>query len=336
MYQIGIYLRVSKEEITKEEANNEESQSISGQRNLLQAFICKEFSNEQVQIEEFADDGFTGVNDRRPSLKRMITRVKEGTLKFVKDSKVNCILVKDFSRLARDYLLLGEYMEILFPRYQVRFISVNDGYDSSKYQEQAMGLDMQFRGLYYDLYSKDISCKVKSALRAKKKAGIYVGANTPFGYQKSPFDRHQLVIQKEEAEVVKEIFRLAEEGYGATKIAGKLESMGIHTPKEFRQEKREKEAGHWYPATVWRILRNRVYMGELIQGKYEKEYVGGRSIETPPGQRIIKENNHEKIVSEELFYKVQKEERQGRQFDDKRRGESVSGVQKGTCRKEEC
>lgn len=304
MYQIGIYLRVSKEEITKgeitkEEVTKEESQSISGQRNLLQAFICKGFSNEQVQIEEFADDGFTGVNDRRPALNRMISKVKEG--------KLDCVLVKDFSRLARDYLLLGEYMEILFPRYQVRFISVNDGYDSSKYQEQAMGLDMQFRGLYYDLYSKDISCKVKSALKAKKKAGIYVGANTPFGYQKSPFDRHQLVIQKEEAKVVEKIFRLAEEGYSATEIAGKLESMGIHTPKEFRQLKREKEAGHWHPATVWRILRNRVYIGELIQGKYEKEYVGGRSIETPLCQRIIKENNHEKIVSEELFHKVQKE-----------------------------
>lgn len=292
MYQIGIYLRISKEDFLEGE-----SQSIIGQRNLLKEFIQKEFAKESFQILEFLDDGYSGVNEERPELKRMLTLVNQ--------EMIDCILVKDFSRLARDYLLLGEYMEILFPAHRIRFISVNDGYDSAKYSEHILGLDMQFRGLCYDLYSKDISCKVKSAIRAKKKAGLYVSANTPFGYEKFPSDRHKIRIKEEEAKIVKIIFQLAEEGYGVTEIAEKLNKGKIKTPKEFRVVKNNKKEYYWHPATVWRILKNRVYVGELIQGKYEKKYVGGRNQKTLPSQWIIKKDHHEKIVSEELFNKVQ-------------------------------
>lgn len=156
MYKIGIYLRISKEDFSREE-----SQSISNQRNLLQKYIQKKFNKEDYHIIEFLDDGYSGVNEERPALKELIG--------FVNEERIDCILVKDFSRLARDYLLLGEFLEILFPAHQVRFISVNDGYDSQRYPEKILDLDMQFRGLCYDLYSKDISHKVKSALKAKKK-----------------------------------------------------------------------------------------------------------------------------------------------------------------------
>lgn len=289
-----MYLRISKEDFKEGE-----SQSLSGQRNLLQAFIQKEqvsFSD-KIQIMEFSDDGYSGVNEERPALKRLLSLVNE--------EQIDCILVKDFSRLARDYLLLGEYMEILFPIHKVRFISVNDGYDSQQYPEHIPEMDMQFRGLCYDLYSKDISHKVKSALRAKKRAGIYISANTPFGYEKSSYDRHKIKIKEEEAEVVRKIFQLAEEGYGVTEIARKLRKMQIKTPKEFRESKSNNKKYYWHPATVWRILKNRVYIGELIQGKYEKQYVGGRNRKTLPEQWMIQKNHHEKIVTVELFDKVQ-------------------------------
>lgn len=292
MYQIGVYLRISKEDFS-----DKESQSITEQRKLLEEFIQKEFVGETFWVQEFLDDGYSGTNGERPALKRLLQLVKAG--------KIDCILVKDFSRLARDYLLLGEYMEILFPIHQVRFISVNDGYDSKGYSEPLLGLDMQFRGLCYDLYSKDISQKVKSALKAKKKAGIYISANTPFGYEKSTLDRHKIKIKEEEAKVVRKIFRLAEEGYGVTDIAGRLNEMQIKTPKEFRTDKKKEKEYRWHPATVWRILKNRVYIGELIQGKYEKEYVGGRNRKTLPTQWLIQKKHHEKIVTKELFDKVQ-------------------------------
>lgn len=291
MYKIGIYLRISKEDFSREE-----SQSISGQRNLLQKFIQKEFLGENYKIVEFSDDGYSGINEERPALKRLLSLVKE--------EEIDCILVKDFSRLARDYLLLGEYLEILFPAHQVRFISVNDGYDSQQYPEQILGLDMQFRGLCYDLYSKDISNKVKSALKAKKKAGIYVSANTPFGYEKHPSDRHKIRIKEEEAKVVRKIFQLAAEGYTVTEIAKLFNEMKIKTPKEFRAGKSSKKQYHWHPGTIWHILRNRAYIGEMIQGKYEKEYVGGPSRKTSSNQWIIQKDHHEKIVTEELFHKI--------------------------------
>lgn len=291
MYQIGIYLRISKEDF-----NREESQSISGQRNLLHKYIQKEFNGEDYCIVEFSDDGYSGVNEERPALKELLV--------WVKEERIDCILVKDFSRLARDYLLLGELLEILFPAHQVRFISVSDGYDSQRYPEKILDLDMQFRGLCYDLYSKDISHKVKSALKAKKRAGIYVSANTPFGYEKHPSDRHKIRIKEEEAKVVREIFQLAAKGYTVTEIAKLFNEKQIKTPKEFRTGKSSKKQYLWHPATIWNILKNRVYIGEMIQGKYEKEYVGGPSRKISSNQWIIQKNHHEKIVTEELFNKI--------------------------------
>lgn len=291
MYRIGIYLRISKEDHKKKE-----SQSISGQRNLLQEFIQKEFESKKIQITEFSDDGYSGVNKERPALKKM--------MELVEEEQIDCIIVKDFSRLARDYLMLGECLEMIFPVHHIRFISINDGYDSRKYTEKMLGLDMQFRGLCYDLYSKDISHKVKSALKAKKQSGIYVSANVPFGYEKNPLDRHTIRINEEEAKVVRKIFQLAAEGYGVTEIARKLQEMQIKTPKQFREGRENKKEYRWHPATVWNILKNRVYIGEMTQGKYEKEYVGGKNRKTLPEQWIVQKKHHEKIVTEELFHKA--------------------------------
>ncbi len=146
----------------------------------------------------YIDDGYTGTNFDRPGIRQL--------LEAVKDARLNCIIVKDFSRFARDYIELGSYIEQIFPFMGIRFISVNDHYDSVRTMEQTDGLDINFRNLLYDLYSKDLSQKVRTSLSVRKAEEGYVSANAPFGYRKAPEDRHMLLIEPEEAEIVRYIF----------------------------------------------------------------------------------------------------------------------------------
>ena len=184
-YQIAIYIRLSKED----DREKRESNSITMQRILLKRFAAENFSD--YDLIEFCDDGYTGTNFQRPAMQKL--------LKFVKDSKVNCILVKDFSRFARDYIELGSYLEQIFPFLGIRFISINDHYDSQKNQGSIADLDVHFKNLLYDLYSKDLSRKIRSSLAVRKENGQYVSGNSPFGYEKDPADRHALVIAEDEA-----------------------------------------------------------------------------------------------------------------------------------------
>ena len=198
-YQIAIYIRLSKED----DKFKEESNSITMQRILLQRYVAENFSD--YDLLEFCDDGYTGTNFERPGMQEM--------LELVRDSKINCIVVKDFSRFARDYIELGSYLEQIFPFMGVRFISVNDNYDSKNYQGSIADIDVNFKNLLYDLYSKDLSQKVRSSLAVRKEKGQYVSGNCPLGYEKAPEDRHALLIAEDEAEVVRRIFSLTVEGY---------------------------------------------------------------------------------------------------------------------------
>ena len=204
-------------------------------------------------------------------------------LKQVKDGKIDCILVKDFSRFARDYIALGSYLERFFPFWGVRFISINDHYDSQNYEGSAMGMDMNFKNLLYDLYSKDLSKKVRSSLAARKERGEYVSANSPFGYEKDPCNRHALLVAQDEAKVVKRIFSLTLDGYTSVEIAKQLNEDGVKTPLAFKIEKgktsRKPKGGKflWSSSTVCQILHNEVYIGNIAQKKYTKDGVGGRN-----------------------------------------------------------
>lgn len=191
-YRIAIYIRLSKEDAK----GREESNSVTMQRLLLQRYAAEHFSD--YELLEFCDDGYTGTNFARPGMQAMLDLVKE--------SKIDCILVKDFSRFARDYIELGSYLEQIFPFMGVRFISVNDGYDSKNYHGSLADIDVNFKNLLYDLYSKDLSQKVRSSLAVKKEQGQYVSGNCPFGYDKDAKDRHRLLIEEDEAEIVRRIF----------------------------------------------------------------------------------------------------------------------------------
>ena len=246
--QIAIYIRLSKED----DKYKEESNSITMQRILLQRFVAENFAD--YDLLEFCDDGYTGTNFERPGMQDM--------LEMVRDSKINCIVVKDFSRFARDYIELGSYLEQIFPFMGVRFISVNDHYDSKNYQGSIADIDVNFKNLLYDLYSKDLSQKVRSSLAIRKEKGQYVSGNSPFGYEKDPEDRHALLIAEDEAEVVRRIFSLTVEGYTSVQIARLFNETRVRTPIEFKIAKgktsREPKGDRfmWNSSTICQILRN--------------------------------------------------------------------------------
>ena len=296
-YRIAIYIRLSKEDkMCKTESN-----SITMQRILLQRYVEKHFSD--YTLLEFCDDGYTGTNFERPGMQAM--------LEMVKNSEIDCIIVKDFSRFARDYIELGSYLEQIFPFMGVRFISVNDDYDSQNYRGSLADIDVNFKNLLYDLYSKDLSQKVRSSLAVRKEKGEYVSGSSPFGYEKDPQDRHKLLIEEDEAEIVKNIFLLTLEGNTCGEIARLFNKAGVKTPIEFKIEKgktrRVPKSGRflWNSSTICSILRNEVYIGNIVQRKYTKEFVGGKNRLNPPEDWLISYHHHEPIIEKEVFDKVQ-------------------------------
>lgn len=271
------------------------------QRILLQKYAAEHFSC--FDLMEFCDDGYSGTNFKRPGMESLLEKVK----KF----EIDCILVKDFSRFARDYIELGSYLEQIFPFMGVRFISVNDSYDSRDYQGSIAGMDLNFKNLLYDLYSKDLSQKVRSSLTARKEAGQYISAMSPFGYEKDPNDRHGLLIEEEEAEVVRKIFSLAAKGNTSVAIARLLNRTSVMTPIEFKIKKGKtsrKPKGEkflWSSSAICQILHNEIYIGNIVQKKYSKEFGCEKNHFNPREDWLISCNHHEPIIEKEVFYKVQ-------------------------------
>lgn len=296
-YQIAIYIRLSKED----NKIKEESNSVTMQRILLHRFVAEKFSD--YDLLEFCDDGYTGTNFERPGMQNMLEKIR--------DSQIDCIVVKDFSRFARDYIELGSYLEQIFPFMGVRFISINDNYDSKNYQGSIADIDVNFKNLLYDLYSKDLSQKIRSSLAVRKEKGQYVSANSPFGYEKAPEGRHALIIAEDEAEVVRRIFSLTVEGYTSIEIARLFNEMSVKTPIEFKIEKgrtSRKPKGErflWNSSTICQILRNEIYIGNVVQKKYTKDFVGGKNHLNPREEWMVTYNHHEPIIDKEVFDKVQ-------------------------------
>lgn len=297
--RIAIYIRLSKEDYKC----GKESNSVAMQRILLQKYAAAHFL--EYKLIEFCDDGYTGTNLNRPGMQAM--------LEMVKASAIDCIIVKDFSRFARDYIETGSYLEQIFPFMGVRFISVNDNYDSRNYKGRAAGIDINFKNLMYDLYSKDLSQKIRSSLDVRKEKGLYVSGNSPFGYEKDPKDRHVLRIEKDEAEVVRQIFILKLGGASLVQIAKLLNEAGVKTPIEYKIAKGKtsrlpkRERFLWSGSTVGQILRNEIYIGNICQKKTTKEFVGGRNRLNPREDWLVLSSHHEPIVEKEVFYRVNKE-----------------------------
>ena len=294
---IAIYMRLSKED----DFCHEESNSITMQRLLLRDYVREQFP--QGKIFEFSDDGYSGTNFDRPGVQALLDGVK--------NAEINCIIVKDFSRFARDYIELGSYLEQIFPFMGVRFISINDKYDSDKYEGNVADLDVNFKNLLYDLYSKDLSMKIKASMRSVKEQGKYVGSVPPFGYAKDPEDRHKFVIAEDEAVVVQRLFHMYADGMSTVEIARIFNEEGVKTPSQVWDEKGIRKASPkggtyvWQHSGMLRMLKNRAYIGDLVQGVYECQKIREDKRVTDPEKWIITENHHEPIIDRETFEKAQ-------------------------------
>lgn len=294
--KIAIYLRLSIEDGVSEGRDDEESNSISNQRKMLMEYINNDAELKKQEIAEFCDDGFSGTNMERPGVQKLLDQVKK--------EKISCILVKDMSRFARDYIELGDYLNQIFPFMGVRFIAVNDRYDSREHAGSTTPLDTAFQTLLYDLYSKDVSVKVKTSFQNKCEKGEYVFGQVPFGYAKSQAEKNTVTVNEKEAEIVRHIFSLAERGMGSTQIARALISEQVPTITQMRRPRRETAGEHhaWSSGAVREILNNRFYLGEMAYGKTIRKYVGSKSgIAVPRGEWKVIPNHHEPLVTPEVF-----------------------------------
>lgn len=305
-YVICLYIRLSiEDDDISGNSFKTESGSITTQRALLHEYINNHKEFEGCKIIEKCDDGFFGTHfDNRPQFTEMIDLAKKG--------KINCIIVKDFSRFGRDYVELGNYLEQLLPFMGVRFISVNDNYDSAELADGTTGgLDVAFKNLIYDYYSREMSRKQRIAWQRMAEQGQYNSNCALYGYQKSKEDKHKLVIEPEEAEVVREIFNMKIGGMGTTLIAKALNDRRIPSPAELyrsrgetRQWKNKGNKCYWTAGKVEEIIRDEKYTGTLVQLKTKLDSVGGKQIKRPKEEWVRVENTHEPIVTYSQYIKA--------------------------------
>ena len=258
IYKAALYLRLSVEKLNEAIG---QSDSIANQ----EALLCAHLKNHpDIEIcDVFKDDGWSGVSFDRPGFQKMMQKIY--------DSEINCVVVKDLSRLGRNHTETGKYITRVFPAFGVRFISVNDNIDTIRRDHDLDSIIIPFKDLLNDSYSRDISIKIRSALEIKRKQGLYVGGNTRFGYMKNPNDKNKLIIDEEAAEIVRKIFKWTIEGYGNKAIACKLNEMCFPAPDEYQKLRREGKKPistnpKWYPIAINRILRSDMYIGVLTQG----------------------------------------------------------------------
>ena len=286
-YNCALYCRLSKDDDLQGESN-----SITNQKEIL-----KQYANENNLniFDIYVDDGYSGTNFERPDFKRMIQNIK--------DKKVNMVIVKDSSRLGRDYIGFGEYVEKFFPQNQVRLISVLDNYDSAI--DNGVADTLPFRAVINDLYAKDISKKVKASKRKNAVNGLFNGNRPPYGYKISPNDRHKLVIDEEIAKYVVRLFDLYLEGVPLSQIAYKFNDEHIPTPSQISCTGRT-VCTIWKPSMIKHVLKNQVYIGDMVQGKHKRiNYKLNKKIKTDESEWIIVEGTHEPIIDKDKFWAVQ-------------------------------
>ncbi|MFS9032908.1 recombinase family protein [Streptococcus anginosus] len=305
MNRIAIYLRLSEEDYKK----TDESISIVNQRDYIRSYIENENSLKDSEIEEYIDDGYSATNTNRPSFLRLVDDIKGG--------RVGTIIVKDMSRFSRDYILLGDYLSNILPFLRIRFVAINDNYDSINEDGNGIDTDIQFKTLYYDLFSKELSEKVKSSFKQLKSQGKNTNWAAPFGYIKDPKDKYHIIPDEKTAFIVKEAFDLLLEGYSCNQVANIFNEKDYITCSERKEElkiskyTRNLVTGSkinkrvWTSAAISRITSNELYTGDYVYNKYKDTRIGGRkSILLPEEEWKVILNTHEAIVSREVFDKV--------------------------------
>lgn len=302
-YNVAIYLRLSRDD-EDIDGSKTESNSISSQREMIRSYIRKQDNMEIYDI--YVDDGYSGANFDRPEFKRMMKDVEAGN--------VDCVIVKDLSRLGRDYIEAGRLIQKTFPAFSVRFIALTDHFDSLTADYNETSLVVPVKNFVNDSYSRDISGKVRSHQKIKRENGDFIGAFAVYGYKKCEDNRNQLVPDDYAADIVRKIFAWKIEGYSNLAIANRLDDLGILSPMEYKKMQGDKfQTGFvtgvkakWSAVAVKRILSNENYIGTLVQGKEEKvNYKVKKSVKKPEEEWTKVPDAHEAIILKEDFEIVQ-------------------------------
>ncbi|MEF9922525.1 MAG: recombinase family protein, partial [Anaerovoracaceae bacterium] len=298
---IAEYLRLSLEDgdICLEN-EKEESDSISHQRAIIKQYKL-EHGLLELPAMEFVDDGYSGTNFNRPEITHLLDTIRQGN--------ISCLIVKDISRFGRNYLEVGDYLEQVFPFLGVRFISINDNYDSNDYVGTTGGIEIAFKSMLYDMYSKDLSVKMRSSLEVRRKHGDYISPRPPFGYAFSKESKRKLVIDPMASQYVYKIFELAGLGHTTGIIARKLNDEGVPTPAMYKNISSKKrhykildKTGYWNAKMIRGIIKNKVYIGMVVNKKSQVIEVGGKQFRNvPEEEQICVPDMHEPIITEQMF-----------------------------------
>ena len=310
VYSTGAYVRLS-----VLDGHQCDSDSIENQEALVRAYIESDPSLSLFSV--YSDNGETGVNFERDDFERLLDDIRAG--------KVDCVIVKVLSRFGRNYIEAGEYLEKIFPFMGVRFIAVNDGYDSID-PATSDSLSMHLKNLVNDVYARDISQKICPVLQEKQERGEFIGNWAAYGYLKSAEDKHRLVVDEETAPVVRDIFQWRLSGMDYQEIAKRLTGLGIPSPSRYRFEKGMVKSKR-FAASVWtgQVIKNmvlsEVYLGHVVQGKTRKALWKGQKRTTQPRERwTVVKNTHEAIIDRQTFDTIQRMAEQDKQTFDDRQG----------------
>ncbi len=289
-FNVGIYIRLSQED--KDKKYESDSESVINQKELLRNYVK---SNNFNLVKEYVDDGFSGTDFERPGFQRM--------LEDINNKKINCVIVKDLSRLGRDHVMTGYYIETFFPENHIRFISILESFDSFK--NQASNDSSTFIIACNDYYSKQNSIKIRNVLNEKRKNGKFVGSLPCYGYMRDPEDKGHLIPNPETAPIVKKIFKWRADGIGPTEIANRLNKAHVVTPSGYKKtnySSRLIDRDNWNISTVKKILINRIYTGDLVQHTQTKvSYKSKKKIAVDEKFWIVVENTHEPLVDKDTF-----------------------------------
>lgn len=292
-YRVGNYIRLS--ESDEDKTYESDSESVINQRHLLMDFVKE---NGFTFVDEYVDDGYTGTNFNRPGFQRMIKDIESG--------RINCVITKDLSRLGRNHVGCGNLLEEYFPANKIRFISILDGVDT--FLDSANNDIVPFKSLFNDMTSKDTSKKIRSILKNKKQQGKFIGSKPCYGYMRDSEDKGHLIPDPEVAPVVKKIFKMAYYGNGVSDIVSYLNDNNIKCPSAYKGTKSSsrQKFNMWTISSVNKLLKNRIYTGDMVQNKQTKmSYKSQKKITLDESLWIIVENTHEALVSKAMFDSIQ-------------------------------
>ena len=289
-YHVALYIRLS-----KEDESEGPSQSVTNQKSLLEEFTQKH----RLQVyDTYIDDGWSGTNFDRPAFQRMVADIEA--------KKVNMVITKDLSRLGRDYIMTGHYMERYFPEHRVRYISLLDGIDTGV--DSSANDITPFRAIMNDMYAKDISKKIKSVKRDKQRKGQFIGGKPMYGYKMHPSEKNKIIVDEEVAPVVRRIFAMALDGMSCRKIAATLNEEHVPSPATYcgwNMGRKGPYAGLWSSERISEMLQNETYIGNMVQGRQVKiSYKSKKCLHQERENWVVVENTHEPLIDAESFRKV--------------------------------